>query len=199
MYDHPKLFAPLVHVALGVKRTFDDIPSSVGGLSFSLNKPINIAGKEEKNLTAFIYNFDPTLAPKGKNVVTVYYETDYDYWHTLRQDMTRYKAEKERIANDVIAALEQRFPGISGQIEMRSVATPITWERYTGNWRGAYEGWMFGAFDNVNKTLPGLDNFYMAGQWVNPGGGMPPAVMSGNHTIQFICKRDNKKFVTTKP
>jgi phytoene dehydrogenase-like protein len=58
---------------------------------------------------------------------------------------------------------------------------------------------MFGAFDNVSKTLPGLDNFYMAGQWVNPGGGMPPAVMSGSHTIQFICKRDNKQFVTTKP
>ena len=132
-------------------------------------------------------------------MVVVYYETDYDYWHKLRQDLARYKAEKDRIANDVIAGLEQRFPGISGQVEMRDVATPITWERYTGNWRGAYEGWMFGAFDNVSKTLPGLDNFYMAGQWVNPGGGMPPAVMSGSHTIQFICQKDNRKFVTAKP
>jgi phytoene dehydrogenase-like protein len=51
----------------------------------------------------------------------------------------------------------------------------------------------------MKKTLPGLDNFYMAGQWVNPGGGMPTAAMSGNHTIQFICKKDKKKFVTTKP
>lgn len=199
MYDHPKLFAPLVHVGLGVKRTFGDIPSSVGGLSFSLNKSIIIADKEEKNMNVFIYNFDPTLARKGKCVVTVYYETDYDYWHTLRQDQTLYESEKERIANDVIKGLEQRFPGISEQVQMYSVATPITWERYTGNWRGSYEGWMFGAFDNVSKTLPGLDNFYMAGQWVNPGGGMPPAVMSGSHTIQFICKRDNKQFVTTKP
>ena len=82
---------------------------------------------------------------------------------------------------------------------MRSVATPLTWERYTGNWRGAYEGWMFGSYDYVSKTLPGLDNFYMAGQWVNPGGGMPPAVMSGNHTIQFICQKDNKEFITQKP
>jgi phytoene dehydrogenase-like protein len=199
MYDNPKLFAPLVHVGLGVKRTFNDIPTSVGGLNFPLVKPINIAGKEEQRMNVFIYNFDPTLAPEGKNVVVVYYETEYDYWHTLRQDMNRYKAEKERIANEVIAGLEQRFPGISGQIEMQDVATPITWERYTGNWRGAYEGWMFGAFDNVSKTLPGLDNFYMAGQWVNPGGGMPPAVMSGSHTIQFICNKDKKKFVTAKP
>jgi phytoene dehydrogenase-like protein len=109
MYDHPNLFAPLVHVGLGVKRAFDEIPSSVGGLRFPLNKPINIAGKEEKNMNVFIYNFDPTLAPKGKNVVVVYFETDYDYWHTLRQDLARYKAEKDRIANDIIAGLEQRF------------------------------------------------------------------------------------------
>jgi phytoene dehydrogenase-like protein len=199
IYDHPKLFSPLVHVGLGVKRSFNGIPSSVGGLSFPLDRSVNIAGKEEKSMNVFIYNFDPTLAPKDKSVVVVYYETDYDYWHTLRQDLTRYNAEKDRIANDVIKGLEQRFPGISDQIEMRDVATPITWERYTGNWRGAYEGWMFGAFDNVRKTLPGLDNFYMAGQWVNPGGGMPPAVMSGSHTIQFICQKDKKKFVTAKP
>jgi len=199
MYDHPNLFAPLVHVGLGVKRAFDDISSSVAGLSFPLDKPIHIAGQEEKNMNVFIYNFDPTLAPKGKNAVIVYYETDYDYWHNLRRDMTRYKAEKERIADEIITGLEQRFPGISGQIEMRDVATPITWERYTGNWRGAYEGWMFGALNNVSKTLPGLDNFYMAGQWVNPGGGMPPAAMSGSHTIQFICKKDQKSFVTSKP
>jgi len=52
---------------------------------------------------------------------------------------------------------------------------------------------------SMRKTLPGLDNLYMAGQWVNPGGGMPTAAMSGNHTIQLICKKDGKKFVTSKP
>jgi phytoene dehydrogenase-like protein len=87
-------------------------------------------------------------------------------------------------------------------VEMRDVATPITWERYTGNWRGAYQGWVFSAesfTSSMRKTLPGLDNFYMAGQWVNPGGGMPTAAISGNHTIQLICKRDKKHFITTKP
>jgi|WetSurMetagenome_2_1015567.scaffolds.fasta_scaffold46244_2 phytoene dehydrogenase-like protein len=199
MYEHPNLFSPLVYVALGVKRTFDDIPSSVGGYSYPLKKPISIAGKKEEKINLMVYNFDPTLAPKGKTVMVVSYETNYDYWHDLRRDPASYKAEKERIANEVIAGLEQKFPGISAQVEMRDVATPVTWERYTGNWRGAYEGWMFGAFQNISKTLPGLDNFYMAGQWVNAGGGMPTAAMSGCHTIQFICQKDNQKFVTAKP
>jgi phytoene dehydrogenase-like protein len=202
MYDHPRLFSPLVYVGLGVARSFDDVPPSIGGLRYPLDKPIIIAGKEEKSLNVRVYKFDSTLSPSGKNVVVVQWETDYEYWKKLKEDPVRYKAEKDRIADDVIDRLNRRFPGIAAQVEMRDVATPVTWERYTGNWRGAYEGWQFntGSFtSSMKKTLPGLDNFYMAGQWVNPGGGMPTAAFSGSHTIQFICKKDHKKFITTKP
>jgi phytoene dehydrogenase-like protein len=202
MYANPNLFSPLIYVGLGVARSFDDVPPSIGGLAYPLDKPIVIAGKEQPVLCARVYNFDPTLSPQGKNVLIVQYTTDYEYWQKLRQEPERYKAEKGRICDDVIAGLEQRFPGITAQIEMRDVATPMTWERYTGNWRGSYEGWMFSAeslISSMSKTLPGLDSFYMAGQWVNPGGGMPTAAMSGNHTIQYLCNKDRKKFITTKP
>jgi phytoene dehydrogenase-like protein len=202
MYDNPDLFAPLVYVGLGINRSFEDVPASIGGLSFPLEKPVIIAGEEKRGMNLLVYKFDPTLSPEGKNVAHVAYATDFDYWKKLRQEPERYKAEKDRIADDVVAGLEQRFPGITAQVEMRDVATPVTWERLTGNWRGSYEGWMFNSesfTSSMNKTLPGLENFYMAGQWVNPGGGMPTAAMSGNHTIQLICNRDKKKFITTKP
>ncbi len=86
---------------------------------------------------------------------------------------------------------------------MRDVATPLTWERYTGNWRGSFEGWLitketFPPF-HMSKTLPGLKDFYMAGQWVEPGGGVPTAAMSGRNVIQILCKRDRKTFVTQTP
>jgi phytoene dehydrogenase-like protein len=111
-------------------------------------------------------------------------------------------AEKEQIANQVIDLLNQRFPGLATQVEMHNVATPMTWERYTGNWRGSYEGWLpsLGAFMNrMSKALPGLDNFYMAGQWVEPGGGLPTAAMSGRNVTQIICQKDKKPFVTVTP
>jgi phytoene dehydrogenase-like protein len=57
----------------------------------------------------------------------------------------------------------------------------------------------FSPISSMRKTLPGLGKFYMAGQWVNPGGGIPTAVMSGNHTIQMICKEDRNKFISSKP
>jgi len=200
-YDNRDIFEPLIYVGLGINRKFDDVPAAIDGLSFPFEKPIIIAGKEQKRMSLLVYNFDPTLSPEGKSVAHVAYGTDYDYWEELYKDPEKYKAEKERIADEVVDRLNRRFPGIAEQVEMRDVATPMTWVRYTGNWRGSYEGWMFSAESftgSMRKTLPGLDNFYMAGQWVNPGGGMPTAALSGNHTIQLICKRDNKKFITTR-
>ena len=200
-YDNLPLYPPLVYIGLGVARKFDDVPSSAEGLNFPLEKPVTIAGKEHTTLTVQIYNFDPTLAPEGKTLVRVMFHTDYDYWERLYKEPERYKKEKEQIADKVVAILDKRFPGLATQVEMRDVATPMTWVRYTGNWRGAYEGWRRNTetLRQMSKTLPGLDNFYMAGQWVRPGGGMPAAVTSGRHTIQIICKKDKKKFVTSIP
>jgi phytoene dehydrogenase-like protein len=202
-YDHPNLFQPLVYVGLGVALELEDLPASIGGLNYPLSKPLVVAGEEKHTLNVRSYSFDPTMAPPGKNTLVVQFETSYDYWHALRQEPERYRAEKKAIAEAVIAGLEERFPGVTAQVEMIDVATPITWERYTGNWRGSYEGWMFDSdfspLSSMRKTLPGLENFYMAGQWVNPGGGIPTAVMSGNHTIQMICKVDRKAFARSTP
>jgi len=39
----------------------------------------------------------------------------------------------------------------------------------------------------------------MVGQWVEPGGGLPPAAMSGRRVIRTICKRDKKQFEARIP
>ena len=85
---------------------------------------------------------------------------------------------------------------------MRDVATPMTFERYTGNWRGSYMGWATTTETlsmRMSKTLPGLENFYMAGQWVEPSGSTSKAVMSGRNVTQIICKKDKRPFVTSTP
>ncbi|RLG52209.1 MAG: NAD(P)/FAD-dependent oxidoreductase, partial [Thermoproteota archaeon] len=46
----------------------------------------------------------------------------------------------------------------------------------------------------IRKTLPGLKNFYMVGQWVEPGGGLPAVALSGSNLSQIICKKDGRKF-----
>ena len=149
-----------------------------------------------------IYNFDPTLAPERKTTMRVKLDSDYDYWKKLQQEPERYRAAKEEVARQVIGLLDRRYPGLASQVEMYDVATPVTYERYTNSWQGAYMGWRLttrAAKLQMSKTLPGLGSFYLVGQWVEPGGGTPAAVISGRGAIQIICKRDKKRFVASTP
>ena len=122
------------------------------------------------------------------------FPADYAYWRNLRQDPERYEAEKERIADQVIALLDQRYPGLAGQVEMRDVATPDdlgTLHRQLARQHGRLADLTEQTFPpfRMSRTLPGLKDFYMAGQWVEPGGGVPTAAMSGRNVIQILCKK----------
>jgi phytoene dehydrogenase-like protein len=80
---------------------------------------------------------------------------------------------------------------------MVDVATPLTFWRSARAWRGAFEGWLpSNTFTHVSKQLPGLEGFYMAGQWVEPGGGVPMAIMSGRHVIEILCSHLQRAFVS---
>lgn len=201
-FDHLPVGPSPLLVAFGVNRTFEDIPHTAVGTIFPLAEPVTIAGKEIQWLRPMIYNFDDSFAPPGKTVVRFVLDSDYEFWEALGKNPDGYLAEKERIAGTLIAAMEERFPGFSDQVEMWDVATPLTFERYTGNWKGSALGWDCTTetfFLPMSKTLPGLDNFYMAGQWVEPGGGVPAVAVSGRNVIQLICKRDKKPFMTRLP
>ncbi len=187
-------------VALGAARTFEDLPSSGAGWIYFLDEPVTLGGKEFRSIRPMIYNFDPSLAPPGKTLIRLLFPADWDFWNALREAPDRYRAEKEKIAGTVISLLDRRYPGLAAQIEMWDVATPLTFERYTGNWKGSSIGWDLTTetfLTPMKKVLPGLDNFFMAGHWVEPGGGIPGVAASGRNVIQIIAKKDKKTFITT--
>jgi phytoene dehydrogenase-like protein len=186
-------------VSMGVCREFPETITSAAGFIYWLDEPVMIGGREFTSLRPMIYNFDPTLAPPGKTLIRVLLPTDYEYWSALGRTSERYKAEKEAAARTVISLLDRRYPGLSAQVEMWDVATPLTFERYTGNRKGSFIGWDLTPqtfMMPMSKTLPGLRNFYLAGHWVAPGGGVPVAALSGRNVIQLICRRDRKPFIT---
>ena len=107
-----------------------------------------------------------------------------------------------RRANEIIAALDNHFPGLAGQVEMCDVATPLTYERYTGNWLGSPDGWYMTA-DNfmdqaMEKTLPGLKNLYMVSQWGAPYTGTVSTSLGGRQLIQVLCKKFRVPFRSVK-
>jgi phytoene dehydrogenase-like protein len=200
-YDEGRLpVRPQVQVSLGVDR---DLSAEPHWITYLLDQPMVLAGEEHTIIGVKHYCFDPALAPVGKSVVIVMFPSNYDYWQRI-YGRKIYDLEQIQICETIINFLETCYPGIRSQIEVKDVATPISYERYTGSWQGSSCGWlltketMMLMIQGIEKTLPGLCNFYMAGQWVEPGGSVPIVAMSGRNVIQMLCHKDGRPFMAEK-
>lgn len=201
-YNRNETFPSLVFVALGVGRSFHATPHSY---LFHLSSPFEIDPQTVLNdLYIRVHNFDPTLAPYGKTLITSMIETrNWEYWVNLQKnDLVRYAAEKQRIAQTLIDILEDKFGNVRDLVEMTDVTTPATIIGFTNNWKGSFEGWLLTpetGFTQLPSTLPDLDNFYMCGHWVAIGGGLPAAMISGRNVAQLICAKENIQFEICEP
>jgi phytoene dehydrogenase-like protein len=192
--EHWKLIPPIVMVSLGVELPLAGAPAMlfVDGI-----EPFEVGGRLNDRLYVRVYHDDPAFAPAGHAVVQALLETDYAWWATTG---TRYESAKDAAGTLAIERLEPHFPGLRDAVRMVDVVTPLTYWNQARSWRGAYEGWMpsnESFFGHVRKTLPGLSRFYMAGQWVEPGGGVPTALMSGRQVVQLLCADEGHTFVAS--
>jgi phytoene dehydrogenase-like protein len=192
--DRWKMFQPIVLASFGVAQTFETEPST---LLIDRIDPLTVGGFQNEYLYLRVYNEDPAFAPAGHTVVQAMLSTDYDWWAT-RGD--RYQQEKDLAATRVLASIDRYLPGVKANVQMVDLATPLTFWRNARSWRGAFEGWIpsSNALRHVPKELHGLERFYLAGQWVEPGGGVPVATMSGRHVVEIICAALDRPFVPVR-
>ncbi len=186
-YPHPqldqmlreaRLFDPLAVVSFGVKKQF--------GISYEEIWECEIRTSPETTANAFhlrSFDFDPSAAPEGKSSVMVMLDAPLGYWEELHKtDKDAYRREKQRLADDVAAAIEQHYPGFRQEIEVTDVATPVTYVRLTNAYKGSYEGFapIPGAMTKkIQKTVPGIKNLLLCGQWTLAGAGMCTCVQDG--------------------
>lgn len=196
-----KIYYSVFMVAMGLSRTFDDHPHY---FRFPLKeKIISPDGSEYERMEVHIYNYDHTLAPAGKTVVSVSsYTTSGDYWIKLRdENKDEYEKMKNDFARQIIDILDEKLGDFKPFIEETDITTPATYHRYTGNFGGSVQGWLpdknLSADTPIKTTLPGLKNFYFSGHWSQPGGGLPIAVKSGRDVVQIICKKYKVPFTTS--
>jgi phytoene dehydrogenase-like protein len=202
LYAERRKFASYLQVSLGVAMDLSALPPMTARM---LDEPLCIDPETElPNVSFRFFHFDPTFAPPGKTAVTCMIPTRNDgFWTDLRRrDPVQYHAEKRRVAEMIVNELEQQVAGVREAIEVVDVSTPATVIRYTGNWQGSMEGWLMEpgrGFRSLPNTLPGLERFYMVGQWVMPGGGLPSGPMTAKPAVKAICKADQVPFVTHEP
>jgi phytoene dehydrogenase-like protein len=141
------------------------------------------------------------MSPESCTSLVVRFGSPFDWWRELRNHPEAYRQAKKQILDAAIGALEQHFPGLAARVEATDVATPHSTVRYTGVWRGSIQGWKLTAElmgqamkgTRLPLTVPGLAGLALAGQWTEPGGGIPPAARSGIEALECLIRQRGKK------
>jgi phytoene dehydrogenase-like protein len=185
-YSDWELYKPFVQLSVGV----NSIVQSKAVSATYYKENLTIGGMKVRYGYSIMNQsmHDSTFAPEGKTSLVLRFDSDWENWENM--DMKTYEDLKKDIEKEGLAIVESHYPEIHDNVEVTDVATPLTNVKYTGVWKGAYEGFMpTGNMikKTMNNTIPGLKSFYMVGQWMFPGGGLPPAAQSGKWAIQEIC------------
>ena len=127
--------------------------------------------------------YDPKLAPEGKSGLMIQAVAPFrwlDNWGG--GDRQKYRELKESVKQAMIAKAAAVIPGLAGRIEFSDLATPLTYERYTGNTDGATSAWSWNPKNKFYKNAIGIHidtpvkNLLIGSCWANQIGGVPSAI-----------------------
>ena len=155
---------------------------------WKLETPITYAGKVVDEIG---FNSYRQYAPAGGTALTTILMGDtYDFWAKAKTE-GHYDEEKQALAEQISRALCVKYPQCEGKIEVIDVATPLTYERYTGAYHGSWMGVTrpkskMKTYSGVCESVKGL---YFAGQRIMPPGGLPGALSTGRTAAQQVCRQ----------
>jgi phytoene dehydrogenase-like protein len=130
---------------------------------------------------------NPELAPEGRSSLMIQAVSPahwQDDWR--RGDPAAYRALKAQVRDRLVARAEVLVPELRAAVEFADAATPLTYERYTGNTDGATSGWSWnpkkpfyrgGAF--ATKVATPVRNLWIGSCWAGQIGGIPNAIAAG--------------------
>ena len=183
------------HVIFAVDAEAKDIPKSI----FFPTEPYTVATKTFTDMSFINYAYEPDFHPEGKSLFSVYLDQsddDFLWWEKLYQNQDDYQNEKMRLASLCQERIEKRYPELKGKLTLIDTYTPMTYQRFTGTYHGA---WMSFLMTPQSKSLQhkgiikGLKNCYMAGMYMLSPGGLPVALATGKFAILRICKQEKIK------
>ena len=126
---------------------------------------------------------DPKLAPEGKSGLMIQAVAPYhwmDNWGGT--DKLKYRELKEKVKQELIAKASAVIPDIAGRVEFSDIATPRTYERYTGNTDGATSAWSWNPKNKFYKSIMSVRidtpvrNLLIGSCWSCQIGGVPSAL-----------------------
>lgn len=193
--EDAQTYPGLVQISVGTKKLF---PGLRHKYNMDFPEKVKVAENELcEDMMVRICTEKSGLSPEGTTTFVVHLRIDdVHYWYDLRQkDREKYRAEKHRIADIVIKQLKDRFGDF--EVDVLDTASPATYHRYSYAHKASYQGWaptpkVIGK--GLKMKIKGLSNFYLAGQWVFPAGGITGVIRVGRHLTQLICHEDKRPF-----
>ena len=175
------------YISLGIDADLTKYPAQY---MFKIDEPVDFVGNPVHYISVNNYANDPAYSPAGKTSMTTSLGGNtYDFWLKAKQNGT-YAEEKKKLGDSIIKAIESQMPEIKGKVEICDVATPLTYERYCGTWKGS---WMTDMTQDMSMepypaTVDGINCLYFAGQRMMPPGGLPVALITGKIAVQYLCE-----------
>jgi len=173
-------------IGIGVESDLSDLPAN---LTFRATKPIKIGRIQYDNIGYNNYVGFSGYAPQGCTALTTaLLGNSYDFWKQCREDGT-YEEEKKKLAESIILELTMKYPQIADKIAVWDVATPLTYERYLGSYKGSWMTLTKKGQGNVQYSgkPESIADLYFAGQRLTTPGGLPVALMTGRTAVQYLC------------
>ena len=179
-------------IGIGIKSEISESPVP----AWILDEPFIHAGKSEPEIFFYNYTKYKGYAPEGCTSLTTAFMGDtYNFWKKAK-DEGWYEEEKRSLAEKISEIICKRFPQAEGKIEVIDIATPLTFERYTGAYHGSWMS-ITGPGDKM-KSFPGdcknIKGLYFAGHRLMSPGGLPVAVFSGRQAAQMVCRQFDAVF-----
>jgi len=184
--------AVCIFIGIGIKAKIVQTPIP----TWKLDEPVKYAGMTVTEITFNNYVDYEGYAPQGCTALTTALMGDtYDFWKKAKNE-GRYEQEKQALADQISRVICQKFPQAEGNIEVIDIATPLTYERYTGAYHGSWMS-VAGPGDKM-KSYPGIlknvSGLYFAGHRLMSPGGLPVAVATGRTAAQMACRQFDVMF-----
>lgn len=136
---------------------------------------------------------DEANAPKGKSSLMIQTPVPYHWMNNWGNgDRAVYMKLKEKAKRAVIRKAATIIPGIEKCIEFEDAATPLTYERYTGNTDGATSAWSWNPnkwfYPDVHKVRvkTPVKNLLITSCWAHQMGGIPTTFEAAEKCAKLI-------------
>lgn len=172
----------------------DGVFSELSGTRVFSCDEINVGSQTVKCMSIQSYDYEPDFAPEGKMILQTNFsqtESDYIYWESLYEDKAKYEQIKVEIAEQALQRVVSEYPFLEGKIRVIDIWSPMTYTRYCNSYKGAYMSFVTtkqAKSITVPGVVKGLDNVFLASQWLMGPGGLPTAAAMGKFAAWRIMK-----------